>query len=289
MKFSVVIINYASWPLTLRCVESLFATSYEDLEVLVVDNDPADAPGPPEMPFPVRLIRNGENLGFAAACNKGIAACTGEVVVLINPDTTVRGDFFEGVGAFFEGHERAGIAGPRILDGEGGRLQLSARKEIGLGSGFLGRTSLLTRLFPKSSLVKAQFPAVTAGFGPTTVDWVSGACMMTRKRALDAIGAFDERFFMYFEDADLCRRAREAGWLVYYLPQVEVVHGAGGSTHSKPRAVWRLHKSAFLYHRKHGAHGPLNIFSALILLGLALRAFAKLGASLARDPPGKDA
>jgi GT2 family glycosyltransferase len=162
------------------------------------------------------------------------------------------------------------------LDGEG-ELQLSARREISLVSGLLGRTSLLTRLFPKSSLVKAQFPAVTEETRPVAVDWVSGACMMARKRTLDEIGSFDERFFMYFEDADLCRRAREAGWLVYYLPQVEVVHGTGGSTRSKPTAVWRLHKSAFLYHRKHGAHGPLNLYSAIVLLGLAARALAKLG------------
>ena len=90
----------------------------------------------------------------------------------------------------------------------------------------------------------------------------------------------DERFFMYFEDADLCRRAREAGWLVYYLPQVEVVHHTGASSRSKPRAIWNLHKSAFLYHRKHGPHGPLQIYSLLTLLGLCLRALAKLGVSL---------
>ena len=282
MKFSVVIVNYASWPLTLRCVESLLATGHGDLEVVVVDNDPADAPAPPEMPFPVHLIRNKANLGFAAACNRGIAACMGEVVVLINPDTTVKGGFFERVGAFFEGDERVGVAGPRIVDGEG-ELQLSARREISLVSGLLGRTSLLTRLFPKSSLVAKQFPAVTGGAAPTAVDWVSGACMLARKRTLDGIGAFDERFFMYFEDADLCRRAREAGWLVYYLPHVEVVHGTGGSTHSKPKAIWRLHKSAFLYHRKHGAHGPLNLYSLLVLLGLAGRALAKLADWLAAD------
>ena len=90
----------------------------------------------------------------------------------------------------------------------------------------------------------------------------------------------DERFFMYFEDADLCRRAREAGWLVYYLPQVEVLHHTGASSRSKPRAVWNLHKSAFLYHRKHGAHGPLNLYSLPVAAGLCARALAKLAAPL---------
>ena len=96
------------------------------------------------------------------------------------------------------------------------------------------------------------------------------------------LGGFDERFFMYFEDADLCRRVRDAGWFVYYLPSVEVVHQTGGSSRSRPKAIWLLHKSAFLYHRKHGAHGPANLFSALVLLGLAGRALAKLAVSSLR-------
>ena len=276
MKFSVVIVNYASWPLTLRCLESLHATGYEDLEVVIVDND---EPAPPEIPYLVRLIRNKENLGFARACNQGISASTGELVVLINPDTVVREDFFRRVEAFFDENPTVGAVGPRVLDPDG-RLQLTARRELGVISGLLGRTSLLTRLFPESALVKNQFPAVAERAGPTAVDWVAGACMIVRRRTLEEVGPMDGRFFMYFEDADLCRRAREAGWLVYYLPEVEVVHKSGGSSRSRPRAILALHKSAFLYHRKHDAHGPLNLYSLLVLLGLSGRALAKLGGSL---------
>ena len=276
MKFSVVIVNYASWPLALRCVKSLYETGYEDLEVVIVDND---RPEPPEIPYPVRLIRNEENLGFAKACNQGIAASEGDLVVLINPDTVVGEDFFWRVGVFLDENSTVGAAGPRVLEPDG-RLQLTARRELSMFSGLLGRTSLLTRLFPKSPLVKNQFPAVAELTRPTAVDWVAGACMVVRRRTLEEVGVLDERFFMYFEDADLCRRVREAGWSVYYLPQVEVVHHAGGSTDSRPRAIWDLHKSAFLYHRKHGAHGPLNLYSLLVLLGLSGRALAKLGGSL---------
>ncbi|HSL00816.1 MAG TPA: glycosyltransferase family 2 protein [Rubrobacteraceae bacterium] len=272
MKFSVVIVNYDSWPLTLRCVDSLRATGYKDFEVVIVDNDRGE---PPSRPPGVGLIRNRENLGFARACNRGIAASAGDVIVLINPDSLVGSGFFEEVEAFFERDPTTAIAGPKVLD-ESGELQLSARREISPLSGLLGRTSLLTRLFPKSSLVKSQFPAVASLRGPTRVDWVSGACMIVRRRALEEIGPFDERFFMYFEDADLCRRAREDGWSVTFLPHIEVVHRAGGSSRSRPRAVWLLHKSAFLYHRKHGVHGPLNLYSLLVLIGLAARALAKV-------------
>ena len=280
MRFSIITVNYASWPYTLRCVDSLHKTGYEDFEVVVVDNDQESAV--PEIPHPVRLIRNPENVGFARACNQGILASDGECVVLINPDTLVEGDFFEGLKKFFEENAGAGVAGPRIVDGEG-NLQLSARKELGFVSGFLGRTSLLTRLFPKNPLVRRLFPAAQKLSGPTVVDWVSGACMVIRRRTIEEIGPIDERFFMYFEDADLCRRARGAGWLVYYLPQVEVLHHTGASSRSKPRAVWNLHKSAFLYHRKHGPHGPLHFYSLLTLVGLVARAFTKLATSLMKS------
>jgi N-acetylglucosaminyl-diphospho-decaprenol L-rhamnosyltransferase len=279
VKFSMLIVNYASWPLTLRCIKALDETGYGDFETVVVDNDSAE---PPELPAGVRLIRNKENVGFARAHNRGIAASTGDIVILINPDTVVEKDFFDNLEAFFGEAPKVGIVGPRILDSEG-ELQLSARREISALSGFLGRTSLLTRLFPKSSFVKSQFPAVTEASHPSPVDWVSGACMAIRRETLRNVGLLDERFFMYFEDADLCRRARAAGWLVYYLPHVEITHQTGASSRSKPKAVWLLHKSAFLYHRKHGAHGPLNVLSAAVLAGLTLRALAKLGTSMLQN------
>jgi N-acetylglucosaminyl-diphospho-decaprenol L-rhamnosyltransferase len=280
VKFSVIMVNYESWPYTLRCIDSLYATGYEDLEVVVVDNEGGAAP---EMSHPVRLIHNSENVGFARACNQGISASDGEYVVFVNPDTIVEEGFFESLEGFLDENPKVGVAGTRIVDDEG-NLQLSARKELGFVSGLLGRTSLLTRLFPKSPLVRRLFPAAEELDGPTEVDWVSGACMVVRRKTLEEIGPMDERFFMYFEDADLCRRARESGWLVYYLPQIEVLHHTGASSRSHLRArlkaIWDLHKSAFLYHRKHGPHGPLQLYSLLTLLGLGVRAFAKLMALL---------
>jgi GT2 family glycosyltransferase len=272
VRFSVVTVNYGSWPYTLECLDSLYRTGYEDFEVMIVDNGWEK---PPEIPGPVRLIRNPENVGFAKACNQGISASSGEYVVLVNPDTVVEENFFESLEDLFGENPKVGIVGPKVVDGEG-RLQLSARKELSFVSGLLGRTSLLTRLFLKSPLVRRLFPAAEKLTGPTEVDWISGACMAIRRRIVEEIGPMDERFFMYFEDADLCRRAREAGWLIYYLPQVEVLHHTGASTRAKPRAIWNLHKSAFLYHRKHGPHGPLQLYSLLTLLGLCLRVLAKL-------------
>ncbi|CAN5890886.1 hypothetical protein BH23ACT11_BH23ACT11_25580 [soil metagenome] len=236
-----------------------------------MDNEDGAAP---EIPHSVIVIQNPTNEGFARACNQGIAASDGELVVLINPDSLVDHDFFASLEDFFEGNPKAGIAGPRIVDASG-TLQLSARREVSFVSGLLGRTSFLTRLFPSSAAVKNLFPAAGSHDEPAEVDWISGACMAVRREALETAGALDERFFMYFEDADLCRRARGSGWPVYYVPQVEVLHLTGASSRSKATAIWRLHKSAFLYHRKHGRHGPLGLYSGLVLLGLCARAVVK--------------
>ena len=278
MKFSAVIVNYSSWPHTLRCVDSLLKTGHEEAEIVVVDNEGNPAP---ELPRGVTLIQSPTNEGFARACNRGTKASGGDCVVFINPDTLVEQDFFELLEEFFDTVPKVGIAGPRITDADG-RLQLSARREVGFVSGILGRTSFLTRLFPKSKMVQCMFPAADVPNEPREVDWISGACLAVRRSVLEKIGGFDERFFMYFEDADLCRRSREAGWSVYYLPQIGVLHITGASSHSKAHAIWRLHKSAFLYHRKHGPHGLANLYSAVVLLGLTARALAKLAASRLR-------
>lgn len=275
MRFSAIIVNYDSWPHTLRCIEALLKTGREDLEILVVDNEGGQ---PPELPGGVTLIQNPTNRGFAHACNQGIEASGGDCLMLVNPDTLVEKDFLDLLEEFFDAGPKAGIAGPKIIDGDG-NLQLSARKEISFISGILGRTSLLTRLFPESAVVGRMFPATGPLEGPKQVDWVSGACLAVRRSVVDEIGALDERFFMYFEDADLCRRSREAGWPIYYLPHVEVLHLTGASSGNRVRAIWRLHKSAFLYHRKHGSHGPFGIYSFLVLLGLCVRATAKLFAA----------
>ena len=284
MKFSVVVVNYRSWPLTLGCVRSVLETGHEGVEILVVDNDVVGTA--PSLPEGVRLVRSGENLGLTRAWNRALPQTSGAYVVLLNPDTILPKDFFSRVEEFFRGRPSAGVAGPRVLDAEG-NLQLSARREVTLLSGLVGRTSLLTRLFPNNPLVKGEFPALVGLSKPTPVDWVSGACMVVRRETLEEVSPLDERFFLYFEDADLCRRAREAGWSVFYLPEVEVLHQTGGSSHDRPRAIWRLHKSAFLYHRKHGPHGPFGLYSAVVLLGLAARGLAKLAASVAEVLAGR--
>lgn len=291
MRYSFVLVNYAgSWALISACLRSVARAAElsgveDDHEAIVVNNDPPVAET--SLPEGTFVIEAGRNLGFARAVNRGIRESSGDVVVLINPDSTVGEDFFEGMTTSLAENPKTGILGPRILDG-GGAVQLSARREFSLVSGLFGRTSLLTRLFPESRFVKEHFPA-TGEVSSSRVDWVSGACMVIGRGVFERVGLLDERFFMYFEDADLCRRAREAGYEVRYLPQVTVVHDAGGSTGSRPLATLRLHRSAFLYHRKYGPHGPFGLLSAVVLAGLAARTLAGVLAHALKSrgrPPG---
>lgn len=272
MRFSVIFVNYDSWEFTLRAVESLRRTGYGDFEAIVVDND--DRPVP-ELPEWVRLLRSGRNVGFARACNRGIFASRGEFAVLLNPDSLVHAGFFEELERFFAGHPLAAVAGPRIVEADGS-IQRSARSELSFLSGLAGRTSLLARLFPKGRLARSQFLYAEELSEPTLADWVSGACMALRREALDEVGLLDERFFMYFEDSDLCKRVWQSGREVYYLPRVEVFHHTGGSSNRRVTAVLRFHRNALRYHLKHGPHGPLRLYTALTVVGLAGRAAAKL-------------
>ncbi|MGI8650195.1 MAG: glycosyltransferase family 2 protein [Rubrobacter sp.] len=285
MKFSFVLVNYAdSWALISACLKSVAraaSVSGVEYEAIIVNNDPPEQAADPETTKATKIVEVGRNIGFARAVNLGIREASGDFIVLINPDSTLGDGFFENVSSFLAGNPLVGVVGPRILDVDGA-VQLSARREFSFISGLFGRTSLLTRLLPESRFVRDHFPATTTE-SPSPVDWVSGACMVIRRSVFERVGLLDERFFMYFEDADLCRRAREAGYEVFHLPQVVVVHDAGGSTSSHPLAVFRLHRSAFLYHRKYGRHGPFGVLSLLVAVGLAARAVAGLAAHLLRS------
>ena len=174
-------------------------------------------------------------------------------IVLLNPDTIVLTDhFLESITVFMDLHPDVGILGPGILDPDG-RIQGSARSFPRFHSLFFGRRSLLTKIFPQSRLASANILTKNANnTEPLEVDWVSGACMVIRRRALQQVGMMDERFFMYWEDVDWCKRMWDMGWKVMYWPGVKIMHHVGGSSESRVvRSVLEFHKSALLYFNKH--------------------------------------
>ena len=281
MDLVTVTVSYNTRDLLGECLDTLFAgleRSGVSAQVWVVDNGSTD--GSADMVrqrFPdVHLIAQDENLGFAAANNLALrrVALEGKAaprhILFLNPDTRVVGDALGALVRFLDGTPQAGVAGARLVYGDG-RFQHSA-------FAFPGLTQIFLDFFPLHRLLDSRlngrYPRSLYEAGvPFAVDHPLGAAFLVRREVWAQVGGFDERFFMYCEEIDLCRRIKGAGWGIYCVPRAEIVHLAGQST-SQFRdpmfvALWR---SRFLMYDKH--EGPLFRWLArrIVRLGLAAEA-----------------
>ena len=271
----IIIVNHNSTDYLLSCLRSVY-DSLQGLsaKVFVQDNASEDDVGRVNKAFPkVILSKNSCNMGFSKAANNALKESTAPYIVLLNPDTHVLHGFFECVLRYMEEHPDVGIIGPKILNRDGS-VQGSARSFPTLLTAFFGRNSLLTGWFPNSRFVRQSITTTGSdGVSPMAVDWVSGACMVVRKKAIDDVGLMDERFFMYWEDVDWCKRMWHSGWKVVYFPQASIIHYVGGSSDKLVlRSVFEFHKSCYRIYSKY-ANFPLKVISPLVFLGIALRFF----------------
>jgi N-acetylglucosaminyl-diphospho-decaprenol L-rhamnosyltransferase len=276
-RLSVVIVNYlANEPLT-NCLESL-APFVAPAEIVVVDHQTQPQTlGRLATQFPgVRFIPIAGNPGFAAGVNRGVRETTGEYVLLLNPDCLVTSDPHALV-SWLNAHPKAAVCGALVREADGS-VQASARWFPGVTTGLAGRTSWLTRVWPDNPWTTRNLVRALPG-EPIEVDWVSGACMMVRRVAFAAVGGMDEQFFLYWEDADLCRRLKQAGWLTYYNPNVSVTHLTGQSSrHAREASLVAFHESAYRYYCKYG----IRWLTPLAFVALQARLRVKL-AMLRRD------
>jgi GT2 family glycosyltransferase len=281
----IIIVNFNSAEHLARCLDSIDDHA-PDASVLVIDNASTDGSerAATRRPGKVELQRNAENVGFARAVNQGLARTGGDFVMLLNPDCRVCPGAVDALMAHMRAHPRCGIAAPVIVDEDGG-IQGSARGDPTMLTGLFGRSTLFTRLFPGSRLTRRNVRVDAAGRGPAAgnVDWVSGACMLARRAALAEIDGFDERYFLYWEDADLCRRMRGRGYEIAYVSGAEVVHYAGRSSRSAQALATRaFHRSAYIYYTTHVAR--TRIVRGIAWLLLQLRCWWKLrGLAVARE------
>ena len=269
----IIIVNYNSTDFLLKCLESVYETLGEYSAIVrIQDNASSDRVHRITERFPAAILtRNERNIGFAAAVNQALKQSSSPYVILLNPDSYVLKDFFHNIVGFMEMNPQIGITGPRILDSDGS-VQGSARSFPTALTSLFGRSSLLTRLFPNNPITSANLLTSRCdGVHPMEVDWVSGACMIVRRKAIDAVGIFDERFFMYWEDADWCRRMRDGGWKVVYFPQASVVHYVGGSSNQIVlKSQIAFHKSVYLLFEKHTPSAPLFL-KIIVMIGLFYR------------------
>lgn len=267
-SWAAVVVNYESGALLRECVESLLAdSSAGDAEVVVVDNGSQDGSvdGLREAFPDIAVVTPGRNVGYSGAANRGIAATRAPVVAVFNCDVVVRAGSAAALGTRFVREPDLGALGPAIRD-TGGQRYPSARSfprsVDAVGHALLGRVMPANRFTRRYRQLDADPSA------PRDVDWVSGAAIWLRRDALDAIGGWDEQFFMYAEDADLCWRLRGARWRIAYEPGGEVVHIHGASTARHPyRMIVEHHRSLLRFARKRwtGARSAMLIPAAAVL------------------------
>jgi GT2 family glycosyltransferase len=250
------------------CLSSIFATTrLAAVEVIVADNASAD--GTVAMlaeRFPaVRVIALGENLGFGRASNLCWRQARSPFVLFLNGDTRLTDRALDRLVEILEARPEVGALGPRLRYSDG-VLQMSFGSTPTLGSEFLQKcwnAGYARGRGPLSALVERRYASERA------VDWVSGACLLTRRSLLESLSGFDESFFLYSEDVDLCARVRAAGLSILFTPEVEVVHLLGRSAErNRERALFESHRSRLHFYRKH--NGAVSV--GLLRLYMAAKA-----------------
>jgi GT2 family glycosyltransferase len=255
MIFSLIIVNYNTKELLKNCLKSVFRHySVNEVEIIVVDNNSGD--GSVEMVKNnfgqrIKLIVNKKNIGFGPANNQGTEAAGGEFLFFLNSDTIIKEDIFTPFKKIFSTQPRLGIVAPRLL------LPNGQPQPYAFGQ------------FP--SLSKLLWGKV--GFSQQTdwladkdlyfVDWVSGAAMMVRRNIFNQIGGFDENFFMYFEDIDLCWRIKQRGWQVTVCPKVSLIHFVGQSAGGFKQRKKYYYQSQDYFFKKHYKQTAMYILKTL--------------------------
>jgi GT2 family glycosyltransferase len=273
-ELSIIIVNWNTRPLLDAALRQLHAAAEgTPWEAFVVDNASSD--GSAEMVsgnFPtVGLIQNASNEGYGRACNRALVAASGRWLLLLNADTSLTREALKGMIRFMGEHPDAGLCGPR-LNRDDGQAQAYA---------FGDDPSLWYLLKRKLSRIALGKPLHNwSETEARSVDWVSGACLLARREAVDQVGGFDPGIFLYFEDNDWCLRMRKAGWRVYHVPGVSVKHVHGRSVCQNPDAPRHYRKSLAHFHAKH--YGAL---SCLMLSGCLFvdRMFRRTGKAYSGD------
>jgi N-acetylglucosaminyl-diphospho-decaprenol L-rhamnosyltransferase len=270
MRVDVVVVSYRSGSELRGCVEPLAAA--EGVHVVVVDNASGDGSLEAVAGLGVETIALPENRGFAAGCNAGWRASSSPYVLFLNPDARIEPGAVETLAGLLEREPDVAVAAPRILDADGS-LDLSQRRFPTLRSTY-AHALFLHRLFRRagwaSELVRDPADYERGG----SPDWASGACLLVRRSVLEELGGWDEAFFMYCEDKDLCRRARDRGYDVRFEPAALARH-AGGASAPRPSLAHVLAQSRVRYARKHRG----RVVAELERAGIALTALTHMAIS----------
>jgi N-acetylglucosaminyl-diphospho-decaprenol L-rhamnosyltransferase len=270
-RVDAVIVAYNSAATLRGCVAPL--VDAPDVHVIVVDNASPDDSLGAITGFPVTVVQAYANHGFAAGCNLGTAQGVAPYVLLLNPDARLAPADLAALVAVLDREPAAGIAGPRILEADGA-LAHSQRRFPRRASTF-SQALFLHRLWPLAAWSDELIRDRAAYDRPGSPDWLSGACLLVRRTALEAVGGLDEDFFLYCEDIDLCARMRTAGWDVRYEPTATARH-EGGVSGPREALLGIYARNRVRYARKHEGRTAAAIEAGGVALGHATHALASL-------------
>ena len=278
----VVIVSYRCGPMVRECLQSLSEHAPSvGVRITVVDNASGDDTAEVvRREFPdVRLIELDRNVGFSAANNLVLRQTTAEYVLVLNPDTKLCPGTLDTLVGLMDSDRRIGIAGCRLVQVDG-TFDHAARRSFPTPASALGHFLRVGRSARAPAALTA-YRAPDVDEGP--VDAVNGAFMLMRRAMLDEIGLFDEGYWMYMEDLDLCYRAAQAGWVTWYEPSVEAVHVKAGTSghHRRLRLNYAFHYGMYRYYRTHLASQRGRLFNALVYGGIGVKFLASATVSAA--------
>ncbi|MCC8190061.1 MAG: glycosyltransferase family 2 protein [Planctomycetes bacterium] len=256
-----VSIIYVNWNCSAEMVDSIASVQARATgrshEIIVVDNDSTEPLDRLERPD-IRLIRNGKNGGFGAGCNRGAREARGKYLLFLNPDTILENDVPGILADFLDSHPEAAACGPTVLDDDGTVSYGAGRRCLSLANDILEHSTLCFR-FPRLPGIGRPYYGGWDHASTRRVECLVGACMLFRREVFAALGGFDERFFLYCEEVDLCKRVGAAGYAIYYVHTARVMHACRKSTlqyyGTYHRIVMQYLESCQIYFRKH--HGRL--------------------------------
>jgi GT2 family glycosyltransferase len=273
---AICIINYNTRDLLRECLHSVLAQNAD--EIVVVDNASADCSVEmmkAEFPF-IPLISLLKNIGFGAASNRGIETCCSEQIVLLNADTQMKPGSLQAFRNYLQDHPQAAIIGPRILNPDG-TLQTSCFHFPTPLHIFL-YISGLYRSIPRLPILKQRTLQKMTSESARPVPWILGAALAFRRETFEGLGGFDENFFMYFEEVDLCYRLFSQGQQIHFVPEAEIIHVGGGSTTQK--RAWsyiQFFASLARFYRKHYSK---SLLAEMVLIVKAVAFFKMVRDSL---------
>jgi N-acetylglucosaminyl-diphospho-decaprenol L-rhamnosyltransferase len=269
MKLTIVIVSWNTRDDLLRCLDSIDTNPPNcDFEVRVVDNASTDdsVAMVREKFSRVNLYPSPVNMGFGRANNLAVAQSSGEFVLLLNPDTLVQAKALDRLLNYLSSHNDVGAVGPKLLNADG-TLQISAYPEPTLVREWW-RLFHLDSLYPLGSYPQRLF----YGSQPRSVDALMGACLLIRRTLIDQIGLFDESFFMYSEEMDLCVRIRKAGWAIHWLPEALVTHLGSQSTQQIADQMFlELYRNKVRFFRKWHNRLQVNLYKFILWQAASVR------------------